>query len=303
MSADLRYVSIEQRTPAWHNWRQSRRMASETPALLGLSKYGLRTPLDLWRLKVLGERPAPDGHAERAQAHGEAYEAEALALLNAVHQLKLEPACFERGEYAASFDGIEWELGAPHATVIAEIKCPYAGVRSSRWRLAERGELRDDDMAQVQHQLMVSGAPHAIFAVYVPGVELRRVRVPALPEWHARISAAWDDFWPRVESMTPPDDTGPVERDDALWAEAVQMYRDAKAAEERAAKALKFAEEQLRAIAGTSSARGAGLTLTRYWANGNVDYSRIPQLSGVDLDKFRKPGAWRTRINIEKETK
>lgn len=295
----LQYVDLDQRTPAWLAWRRARRMASETPVLLGLSKYGVRTPADLWRAKVLDEREPAGDYVERARAHGEEHEPAALAAVNKLLGLDMAPACFERGDWAASFDGIDWDLGADFAREIAEIKCPYAGIKSTRWQLAERGQVRDDDMAQIQHQLLVSAASRAHYAVYVPGAGLKILTVLPMRSWRDRIAEVWDAFWPHIESGTPPE-SEVAERDDSDWASAVAAYAAAKAADARAAADLKAAEKRLHALAGERSTRGAGLALTRYFARGNVDYTQIPALAGVELDLYRKPGAWRTRINLEK---
>lgn len=60
--------------------------------------------------------------------------------------------------------------------------------------------------------------------------------------------------------------------------------------------------EQLIAAAGDESCRGAGVQLTKYSRQGNVDYSKIPELWGLNLSDYRKPpiDAWRL-TELEKE--
>lgn len=299
MSA-LQYVDHEQGSIAWRRWREARRMASETPVLLGLSKYSGGVA-DLWQTKVTGEEPVADAHVIRMREFGHRHEAAARAAVEEYLQIDLQPACFERGDWAASFDGADWDLGEDSLNVIAEIKCPWQGASSTRWKCArELGTVRPDDMAQIQHQLMVSRAARAYYAVYLPETgDLACLPVAPDPDIQAQIVAAWDAFWPHIESGTRPDGLI-ANRDDEPWAEAVEAYRAAKAADAAAAKALKTAEDHLRALAGKDSARGAGLVLTRYYARGSVDYAAIPSLAGIDLELYRKPGAWRSRITLEK---
>jgi len=35
------------------------------------------------------------------------------------------------------------------------------------------------------------------------------------------------------------------------------------------------------------SESGYGVTVTRFWKQGGVDYKRVPELQGVDLDVYR----------------
>lgn len=48
----------------------------------------------------------------------------------------------------------------------------------------------------------------------------------------------------------------------------------------------------------TSHAReqGTGVTVTRFWKQGSVDYRKVPQLQGVDLAPFRRQGAEEVRV-------
>lgn len=300
---NLQYINLEQRTPAWLAWREGRRMASETPALLGLSKYGVKSPMDLWRAKVTGESPPVDDFVIRARKHGMRHEPTALALASKALGVEFDSGCYERGPWASSFDGIAVDLGEDRADCIVEIKCPVQGTRSTRWKAAVEGRVREDDMAQIQHQLIVSRARRAYYAVYVPGETMQMVPVDADSALQATIVGSWDAFWPSIETCTPPDSSEPVARNDEEWAQATAAYRMAKYAADGAAKVLKAAEEAVRALAGETSVAGAGLTLTRYWAKGNVDYAAVEALRGVDLNPYRKAGAWRTRITTEKEKK
>jgi len=49
----------------------------------------------------------------------------------------------------------------------------------------------------------------------------------------------------------------------------------------------KQAREALVNLAGHPREQGSGITVTRYWKAGNVDYKKIPVLKGLDLSLFR----------------
>ena len=44
--------------------------------------------------------------------------------------------------------------------------------------------------------------------------------------------------------------------------------------------------------------QGAGVTVTRDWKQGGVDYKRIPELKTVDLDLFRRRASEEVRITV-----
>jgi hypothetical protein len=48
----------------------------------------------------------------------------------------------------------------------------------------------------------------------------------------------------------------------------------------------------------TSHAReqGGGVSVARFWKKGAVEYKRVPELVGVDLERYRGAGREETRI-------
>ncbi|MGH8562719.1 MAG: hypothetical protein ACREXW_01010 [Gammaproteobacteria bacterium] len=78
------------------------------------------------------------------------------------------------------------------------------------------------------------------------------------------------------------------ERKDAAWKKAAADWLKAKKAFGPAEKALENAKTALVGLLGNESAFGFGVLATRKSRKGNVDYSAIPQLNDLNLDKFRK---------------
>jgi hypothetical protein len=42
------------------------------------------------------------------------------------------------------------------------------------------------------------------------------------------------------------------------------------------------------------------VSVSRYWKAGNVEYKKVPELAGVDLDQYRSAGREESRVNIVK---
>ena len=62
------------------------------------------------------------------------------------------------------------------------------------------------------------------------------------------------------------------------------------------AAAADTAKAALIALASHTSESGAGVKVSRYWKTGNIDYKKIPELKGVDLEKYR--GAAREEVRV-----
>ena len=72
---------------------------------------------------------------------------------------------------------------------------------------------------------------------------------------------------------------------------AHDLHRSAKERADEAASALKEADKALKDRAKASGARklsGHGLQVIRAERKGSVQYDKVPELDGVDLDRYRK---------------
>ena len=180
-------VQLVQGSEAWQAHRRGLRNASETPAVLGLSPWV--TPYQLWLLKT--------GRAEQAvntaMHRGTALEPLARHAYEVETGLVMQPLVLQDGLYSASLDGMTLA-----GDLIVEIKCPYKGAASALWQSVEGGEVPVYYAAQVQHQLMVSGAAVARFWVW-DAYGRAGLLVDVLPDKaaHERIRRAWDGWWAR----------------------------------------------------------------------------------------------------------
>ena len=89
-----------------------------------------------------------------------------------------------------------------------------------------------------------------------------------------------------------------MHRDDAQWAQAAQAYAQAKQAAEASDEALDRAKEALVALARHPREQGAGVSVTRFWKAGNVDYKKVVELKGVDLEQYRGKAREEVRVSV-----
>jgi putative phage-type endonuclease len=208
----------------------------------------------------------------------------------------MQPLVVVDGEYSASIDGMTLR-----GERIVEIKCPVKGRDSTLWKTVEAGRLPEHYQSQVQHQLLVTGA--AIADVFVfDGAEGVLLEIPPAPDTWPRIRSAWDEFMRCVtEAQAPPlTDRDTRIRDDPDWLYAAAKYLELRAAHDELSASLDEAKGQLIAQASHAKEQGGGVSVARYWKMGAIDYRKVPELAGVDLEQYRGSEREETRITVLK---
>jgi hypothetical protein len=73
-------------------------------------------------------------------------------------------------------------------------------------------------------------------------------------------------------------------------------YAKAKQAAQASTDALDRAKEALVALAEHPREQGSGVSVTRYWKAGSVDYKKVVELKGVDLEQYRGKAREEVRV-------
>ncbi len=281
-------VALAQGSPEWLAYRQSRRNASESAAMLGLSPW--MTPYQLWLAKTGRQQP----RVTQAMQRGTDLEPVARAAYEAETGLVMQPLVLEAGAYSASLDGLTLE-----GDLIVEIKCPLRGTRSDLWQDVRQGLAPQHYAVQVQHQLMVSGADTAHLWVFDGSQGLLHTigRDEALMEC---IRQGWEGFQQYLDKDIPPplSEADTRQRSDDAWRQAAQAFVESKQRADDAAAALDAARTQLITLAQHPKEQGDGVTVTRYWRQGNVDYKQIPELKGMNLEPYRRKASEEVRVTV-----
>jgi putative phage-type endonuclease len=279
-------VRVAQGSSEWHEHRRRYRNASETAAVMGLSPW--RTPYQLWQLKL----GLIEQEVTAAMRHGSEVEPAARAAFERQSGLIMQPLVVVDGEYSASCDG--WTLAGDR---VLEVKCPLNGCDSTLWKTVEAGRLPEHYQVQVQHQLMVTKAAVADVFVF-DGADGVLLQVAPDPPFWPVIHEGWDKFCAFLASRTPPPlAKGDVrERSDLEWLAAAQAYVSAKATADEGLRALSEAKERLITLTSHTSESGGGVSVTRYWKTGPIDYKKIPELASVDLELYRGAARQETRV-------
>lgn len=277
---------MEQRTAEWFKARKGRLTGSRIGAAMGLSPFMTRD--ELIREMVREHYGAPGEREESpAMAWGTSMEPLAKAALEDLIGMPInECGFFEWGKFmGASPDGI----AADGSTV--EIKAPYyVMLKKAEFKpLAEQPHY----MAQVQLEMMCSGADKAYFFQWAPhGKKLEIVERDYT--WFVRILNQGTEFMRDLESAIacPDRHLAPLIATDASERAliAAERYRQACAALESAKEQHEAARAALIEIAGDAEkAEIGGFMLTKVSKSGAIAYAKAVKdlLPGADLEPYR----------------
>jgi putative phage-type endonuclease len=281
-------VKLVQGSPEWHAHRAQYRNASETAIVMGESPW--QTPYQLWELRTGRRQP----EANAAMARGTALEPQARTAYEVLTGHVMQPLVLVEGDYSASLDGLTFE-----GDLLLEIKCPVKGKDSVLWQQVALGEIPAHYRWQLEHQFLVSKAQSGHLYVF-DGTEGLLLEVTPCPDHWQAIHEAWNGFMECLRADTPPalTDRDKVIRKDAEWQVAAEQYAQLKAEASEIAKRLDSAKEALESLITHPCESGFGVTVTRYFKQGAIDYKRVPELAGVQLEAFRQKGRWETRITL-----
>lgn len=273
----MRIINLEQNTNAWLAWRFGKFSASQAPSVMAESKYFPKTPYELYLVET-GQRAV---QYTQAMKDGHAYESRALELTNLFFDTNYKPVCGESDinpKFAASLDGYD----ALAKTSVVEIKTTTQG--SSIW---ENGI--DIYRWQLVHQCLVADCNKALLIAYCKDSDTIKPMVfECSDKDKSRLQKAWDAYALATDNFMPPalTDKDYIESDDNDLADLLHTRRQAKEAISDIEARIRELEEKIYAKC-TSPTKSAGFSIYPVTRSGNVNYKKIPQLEGVDLDKYR----------------
>ena len=151
----------------------------------------------------------------------------------------------------------------------------------------------------MQHQLAVSGLSNNLYFVYYNGDAIM-INVPRDNALIDKMLIAEELFHKQVINEEAPELTTQDYdlRVDLEWTTKSQMLKFC--AEERKKWAAKEEEckKYLIDLAGHNNVKGNGVTLSKVISKGNIQYKDIPELSLVDLERYRAESRTSYRVTI-----
>lgn len=278
------FDNIVQQSKEWHDLRATSIGASDAPIIMGVSPW--KTPFQLYEEKVFRKT----SETTDAMRKGLILEVEARKRLEILFSIEFNPVVCFHSEFPfliASLDGLSKDL-----KTIVEIKCPG----KDDHHMAANGKIPDHYYPQLQHQMMVTG--HDINFYYsFDGEDGFIVPCKRNNEYINELMRKEIEFYEFLKSKTPPplSDRDCIKREDDEWKRLVKQYQNARYALNQAEKDERDARDALIALANEKNTEGCGIKLLKITRKGNIDYSLIPELMGIDIEIYRKKDSvcWR----------
>lgn len=279
----MKPLHLKQGSPEWLHFKRSHLGASDAPVVCGVDPY--KTPYKLWKEKVLGESYPPT----EAMLNGIRLEPHARSLAETEFETTLSPLCALHDEIPylmASFDAINTD-----SNILVEIKCP--GTKS--YLTMKKEGVPKNYVYQVHQQMSVAGLDSAFLLSYCDDLKEHWIfEVNRDESIVTEIQEKAAVFYERMLNFEPPEDTH-QERTDPTWQKLALDFLKTKEQLKELEAHLKECRDALIKASGNESCKGHGVTTTKYMTKGSVDYSKVPELRGVNLEMWRKPSreSWR----------
>jgi len=289
----MKEIKVEQGTDEWLSWRKTVITATDASVIMGNNPW--TTPYKCWQRKLgLVEEQKSNDAMER----GKRLEPEARAQFIQRYDINMQPMVVESTEYeflGASLDGITFS-----GRFILEIKCGGTKLHD----LAARGEIPAYYLDQMQHQLLVTGAEKCFYYSY-NGTDGICIEVLPDPDFVHKFIPKARAFWKGVAFFEPPSlqDSDYVNMNDNLdWEEYTRMYRET----DKSIKALEEKKDYLRRklieLCADQNCSGKGIKVMKTTIKGRIAYDEIPEIQGVDLEKFRKSSTSSWKILVDEKS-
>lgn len=272
--------NLEQGSHQWLEFRKNHLGSSDTPVVLGVSPYTTRQ--ELYEDKVFGSKKVQSNSMRR----GHDLEPVARSILEDELGTFLFPAVYEDDKnsfMSCSLDGISAD-----AKTMVEIKCP----NKTDHAIALSGKIPDKYAPQLQKQLLVMNLDHMTYFSF-DGQKGASVKVYRDDKMIRRIVDEETKFWNNVLSHTPP---RPLDTDGwvAYALELAEIEQKLSPLEEQ----KKILRAKLEELARSGDLIYENIKFTSYMHKGLIDYSAIPELMDIDLEKYRKPAQKRYRFTF-----
>jgi putative phage-type endonuclease len=264
---------IKSGSPEWHAFRSKHITATDIPVIMGVSPY--KTPAQLFEEKVYGINVTQ--LSDNLIAKARAIETELLNKYEKDYSVVLRRdvlATDDEGTFSATFDGLDGNF---------PIECKY--VSKDKFDAISQGEMLPEHMWQMAAQVFVANTDSG-FYLFSDGLRYGGRHIVVDPSMIEKLLEAGIAFREMINSGTPPEPTDRdwVNAEDSELAVLKELVIERKSIEDRIDELKETLSERYKEA---SRIRGRGVTLTRQVAKGNINYKAVPELEGVDLERYR----------------
>jgi len=280
---------IEQRSQEWLDLRRTKLGASDAAAVMGVSPW--TTPYQLWLEKTGRIPPKAENDAMRRgkllEDEAREYFGEQLGVVFFDDVKVCEIPGYEF--MMASLDGIDLDK-----EIAIEIKCPMK---------KGNGEIPIIYQWQMIHQMFVYGLGKEYYGEYHPKSECEPILYHECAdmtlEYLDKASQFWEEYV--LKDIPPPmTDKDFEHKYDTVFDSLADSWIWSKERLIRAQEEEKEFREALLKLCDKNCTNGA-VKCQKITRKGSIDYENIPELQGLDLEKYRKESSEYWKISMEGE--
>lgn len=275
----MKKIELEQGSEEWLAWRKTVITATDCPAILGSSPWS--TAYKCWQRKL---GLVEEQKSNEAMERGKRLEPEARDQFTSKFGIKMQPEVVESSEFdflGASLDGISYSENA-----ILEIKCGGSKLHD----MALQGIVPQYYLDQIQHQLLVTRADKAFYYSY-NGKDGICIDVFPDPEFADRFLPKAREFLKCVAFSEPPALQNADYKDmsrEGSWSSYANEYTKLCQQIKNLEDIKDSYRKELLKLCDDQNCIGGGIKVMKTVMKGRIAYDEIPEIKGMNLDKYRK---------------
>lgn len=182
----MKILNLKPDTQEWLQWRKTIISSTDAASIMGVNPYCKLDKLKQKKLGLISEEPV-----NQYMQRGKNLEAEARNKFNKDNDMDMQPLIIESSEHpflGASLDGF-CRIG-DDTCFILEIKCP----QNKSMNEAKKGNVKQLYIAQIQHQLLTTGADTCFYYCY-DGIDGHTIEVYPDKDWQNEYIPKAEEFW------------------------------------------------------------------------------------------------------------
>lgn len=287
---------VKQNTPEWLALRKEMIGASDAPVIMEESPFS--TPYERWQEKM----GLIETEVNASMLEGQRLEPMIRKMCEEKLLCSLEPKVIfhpHNDFMMASMDALDDQAG-----IAVEIKM----ARREDHDLVKAGAIPLKYKGQVQHQLACLWALYEVDEMWYASYskaddDLQLVKVQIDVDYIATMMNREKEFYKCMHTFTAPPLTDRDYRvhDDKEWLDMVRRWDEINEIIEPLAKEKDAIKAMFIQRADGHNCKGGGVRLTKVNRRGTVDYSAIPELKKVKLDKYRKANSEYWKLTRRKD--
>jgi putative phage-type endonuclease len=287
----MKVIKLEQGSQEWLSWRKTVITATDCPAILGSSPWS--TAYKCWQKKL---DLIPEQKTNDAMERGKRLEPFIRDRFIKKFGINMTPIVVESSEYeflGASLDGLS-DCGK----YILEIKTGGHKL----YQMAKDGVVPQYYLDQMQHQLLVTGAEKCFYQVGSED-ETKDIIIDVYPQadFAKNFIPVARAFLKCIAFNEPPalqDSDYKNMSDEPAWKGYAREYRKLNDQIKNLEEIKESYRKELLKLCGDQNCSGEGLRVMKTTMRGRVDYDAIPELQGIDVDKYRKnsTSSWKIMV-------